>query len=56
MGAYDFMWNWIQAGQIEDLREDIDKQKKTIEEMKAIMYNMALRIQALEKKTNDLPM
>ena len=56
MGALNFMWDAAQSGQIAELREDVDKQKKDIEEMKAIMYNMALRIQALEKKTNELPM
>lgn len=53
MSALNFMWDAAQSGQIAELREDVDNQKKAIEEMKAIMYNMALRIQALEKLKNE---
>ena len=31
MGAYDFMWNSIQAGQIDDLQEHVKKLEKRIE-------------------------
>ena len=34
MGAYDFMWNSIQAGQISDLNERIEALEKKVEILK----------------------
>lgn len=34
MGAYDFMWNSIQAGQIDDLQERIEALEKKVEILK----------------------
>ena len=34
MGAYDFMWNAIQSGQISDLNERIEALEKKVEILK----------------------
>lgn len=50
MGALNYVWDLSQSGQIDELYEELEKQQKTIEEMKDIMHKMALRIVELEKK------
>ena len=50
MGAYDFMWNSIQAGQIRDLEERIEK----LEEQNQILYEWVQYFkQQLKVKDND---
>jgi uncharacterized coiled-coil protein SlyX len=43
-----FWWDAIQAGQIEELQKKVEEQDVVITEIKAILYNMALRIKSLE--------
>ena len=50
MGAYDFMWNSIQAGQIRDLEERIKK----LEEQNEILYEWVQYFkQQLKVPNND---
>ena len=45
MGAYDFMWNAIQSGQIRDLVERIEK----LEEQNKILYEWVQYFRQKEK-------
>lgn len=46
MGAYDFMWNSIQAGQIRELEKRIEK----LEEQNEILYEW---VQYFRKKEDE---
>jgi uncharacterized protein (UPF0335 family) len=49
MGAYDFMWNSIQSGQIQDLVERIEK----LEEQNKILYEWVQYFKTQIKKESD---
>ena len=49
MGAYDFMWNSIQSGQIRDLNEQVETLEKKVEILKEWIDYLNNEIKELKK-------
>jgi uncharacterized coiled-coil protein SlyX len=50
MGAYDFMWNAAQSGQIHNLDEKVEALEKDMETARAWIEFLTKRIEELEKQ------
>lgn len=49
MGAYDYMMNAVQSGQINDLIEKVEKLEKDLETARAWIEHLTERVEKLER-------
>ena len=54
MGAYGFMWDAIQSGQIHTVEEKVESLEKDMATARAWIEYLAKRIEELEKQNADI--